>query len=459
MKTRMLFHLPVQKRIRVGIILVLVSILTIVPGYIQADNESESNQTIFTAGVIKKVYANGLTLLIKPNNDNDVVAINLLTRMGPLYEPPSQKGISSLMQRCLLYGGTTYRNLPTIYQELESVGAVWEYSSSFDYGNIWFKVTRPGLDKTLEVLIDIIHNPRFNMEDLKTGKNEKIQKIKTWGDQPFNMVSLVFSKSFYGDHPYSWLVEGSIESLDLIERDDLMEWYKKIYIPNNMVFTVVGNVNPDKIIKKFADAFGKMKKGKLPEKSSQPTPALDRDLVIINPKNIQGAYLFLGYPAPNVLSNDRPVMELINSIMSKRLYSELRDKRGLAYVIGSSYQQMVGPSNIFAIMVTPPEYYQVAREGIVNEFKRFCDEPVSSSELQAAKKYLKGSFVMSQETGAAQGRLLGIFELLGHGYKYADKYPELIEAVTPEDIQRVARKYFNYYVLAVVAPEGSIRKQ
>lgn len=79
-------------------------------------------------------------------------------------------------------------------------------------------------------------------------------------------------------------------------------------------------------------------------------------------------------------------------------------------------------------------------------------------ELQAAKKYLKGTFVMSQETSAAQGGILGVFEILGYGYKYVDHYPELIEKVTPEDVQRVARKYFDHQVLAVIAPEGLIEK-
>jgi zinc protease len=448
------------KSIRISLVLCLITIMMVIPRYAQAlkQNGLEADQTSFTQNVIKKVYPNGLTLLIKPNYDSDVVALNLLVGIGRLYETPSQKGISSLMQRCLINGGTAHRELYMIYDELESVGASWGSAAFSDCGIVWSRVTKPGLDKTLEVFFDIISNPRFNEGDLETGKNEKIQRVKTLEDQPSNTVFSVFNKCFYGNHPYSWLVEGSIETIGSLKRDDLIEWYIKTYIPNNMVFTVVGNVNPDEIIKKFEDVFGKMKKGRLPKKSSQPMPVLEKDIVFHQPQNIRGAYLVIGYPAPNARSKDAPVMDLIAVTLSNRLYSELRDKRGLVYHASSSYQTMVGPSAITGITVTAPENYSMVLDGIVTEFKKICDEPVSSLELQAAKKYRKGIFIMSQGTSAVQGEIMGVFELMGYGYKYVDLYPELIEKVTPEDIQRVAQKYFKHYVLAVVAPEGSIEE-
>ncbi|NLW47828.1 MAG: insulinase family protein [Firmicutes bacterium] len=448
------------KSVRISLVLCLITIMMVIPRYAQAlkKNGLEADQTSFTQNVIKKVYPNGLTLLIKPNYDSDVVALNLLVGIGQLYETPSQKGISSLMQRCLIYGGTAHRELYTIYEELESVGASWGSAASSDYGTVWSRVTKPGLNKVLEVFFDIIRNPRFNEGDLETGKGEKIQRVKTLEDQPSNTVFSVFDKCFYGNHPYSWPVEGSIETISSLKRDDLIEWYRKTYIPNNMVFTVVGNVNPAEIIKKFEDVFGKMKKGRLPKKSSQPMPVLEKDIVFHQPQNIQGAYLVLGYPAPSARSKDAPVMDLIAVTLSNRLYSELRDKRGLVYHASSSYQTMVGPSAITGITVTAPENYSMVRDGIIAEFKKFCDEPVSPLELQAAKKYCKGIVTMSQGTSAVQGEIVGAFELLGYGYKYVDLYPELIEKVTPEDIQRVARKYFKHYVLAVVAPEGSVEE-
>lgn len=414
-----------------------------------------------TANVIKKVFPNGLTLLIKPARDHELVAVNLYARMGTLYEAPDQIGISALMQRCLLYGGTTSREPHIIYRGLEKVGAHWNSGSGADCGNVWMTVTKPGFYRALDFYFDLILHPQFAEWDVEIGKKESIERLKGIDDHPFNTVSILFSQGFYGEHPYGRLIIGSEETIASLTREDLVAWHEKIYIPNNMVFTVVGNVDPEEVITEFEKAFGRMKKGRLPRRTTKKSPALKEDKLLYQPREVEGAYLILGYPAPNCLQKDAPVMEVLNNIlgasgMGNRLYTELRDKRGLAYIIGSSYQQMVGPSLVNAFMITAPENFQVAREGIVAEFKRFCEEPVSTIELENMKKWLKGTFVMGQETTAAQGRLLGMYEILGYGYDYADRYLSLIDAVTPEDIQRVAKKYFNHYLLAVLAPEGTI---
>lgn len=452
-----------KKRTRFSLVLGVLILLTIFPGYLLASGEEEVRpaQASLTANVIRKVFPNGLTLLIKPNHDHDLITVNLYARMGTLYEAPDQKGISNLMQRCLLYGGTTSREAHIVYHGLEKVGAHWNSGCGMDCGNVWMTVTKSGFYRALDFYFDLILRPQFAESDLAVGKKEKIEQLMTRDEEPFNTVSILFSKGFFGEHPYSWLTIGSVATIESLSGKDLLEWHKKIYIPNNMVFTVVGNVEPKEVITEFDKAFSKMKRGKLPQESSQSIPVLEEDLVFYQPRDVVGAYLILGYPAPSDLQDDGPAMDVLNSLlgaggMGNRLYSELREKQGLVYIIQSSYQQMVGPSSIIAVTLTAPDKYQIVREGIVNEFKRFCEELVSAVELENTKKWLKGTFVMGQETTAAQGSLMEVYELLGYGYDYPDKYLSLIEAVTPEDIQRVAKKYFNHYVLAVLAPEGTI---
>jgi zinc protease len=444
---------------------VFIIMSSIIPSYAKdaLKTESRTNETSITTNVIKKVFTNGLTVLVKPNYDREIVAVNLFARMGPLYESPEQKGISAFMQRILFKGGTDTRNLTQINNELEALGASRNSVSFSDYGYVSLMATKSNLDKALDIYLDVIRNPLFLEWEVENNKKEVMQEFKVFEDQPFNVASLVFNNSFYGDHPYNGLIGGNIETISALRRKDILEWYRKIYIPSNMVITVVGDVDSTEVIKRFQNTFGKLPKGKLPKISTMPIPKLEKEVVTYQPKNIQGAFMILGYPAPSQLSNDAPAMDILNTIlggggMGNRLFTELRDKRGLAYYVGSSYQPMVGPTAIIAAMVTAPENYRMAHEGIVAEFKRFCDEPISIEELQAAKKYLKGTFIMSQETSAAQGMLLGLFELLGYGYKYINQYPELIDKVTEKDIQRVAQKYFNHYVLAVVAPEGSIEE-
>lgn len=444
---------------------VFIIMSSIIPSYAKdaLKTESRTNKTSITTNVVKKVFINGLTVLVKPSYEREIVAVNLFARMGPLYESPEQKGISAFMQRILFKGGTNTRNLTQINNELEALGASRNSVSFSDYGYVSLTVTKSNLDKALDIYLDVICNPLFSEWEVNNNKKEVMQEFKVFEDQPFNVASLAFNNSFYGTHPYSGLIGGSVETISAIKREDILAWYKKIYVPNNMVITVVGNVDPKIIFKKFENTFSKLPKGKLPKISSTPIPKLEKNVVTYQPKNIQGAFMILGYPSPSVLSDDAPAMDILNTIlggggMGNRLFTELRDKRGLAYYVGSSYQPLIGPTAIIAAMITAPENYRMAHDGIVTEFKRFCDEPVSIEELQDAKKYIKGTFLMSQETSAAQGMLLGLFELLGYGFKYIDQYPELIDKVTEKDIQQVAQKYFNHYVLAVVAPEGSIEE-
>jgi predicted Zn-dependent peptidase len=153
-----------------------------------------------------------------------------------------------------------------------------------------------------------------------------------------------------------------------------------------------------------------------------------------------------------------PAMALIDELLTTRLYAELRDKRGLAYVVNSSFIPRVGPSNIMAFMVTDPPKHQEARAGIVREFKRLQEEPVGPAELDAAKAAFRGSCIMSMETGIDRGRTLGIYELGKGDYGYADMILKASAEVRPKDIQRVAKNYFDHYALAVIAPQGSIEE-
>jgi predicted Zn-dependent peptidase len=440
----------------------LIAMSFVIPVYAKEDTKkTETNlvQTSITTNVIRKVFANGLVLLIKPNPGREIVSVNLLARMGPLYEPPERKGISSFMQRILFKGGTNTRNLTQINNELEALGATRNSESFSDYGNVALTVARSNLDKALDIYLDVIRNPIFLEWEVEDNKKEVIQEFISFTDQPFNRVSLEFNNRFYGDHPYSGFIGGSKETITKLTREDIIAWYKKIYIPNNMVITVVGDVDPKVIIEKFEECFGKLSKGRLPIVSSKLIPPLEKDLAALQIQNVQGAFMIIGYSAPSILSRDVPAMDIVSNIlggggMGNRLFLELRDKQGIAYYVGSAYQPRVGPTAIIAAIVTAPQNFRIARDGIIKEFKRLINEPVPDEELRAAKKYAKGIFTMSQESGADQGERLALFELCGYGYQYVDRYPDLIDKVTAKDIQQMAKKYFDHYVLAVVAPEG-----
>lgn len=406
--------------------------------------------------IVKQVLDNGLTLVIKPNPANEVVSVQALIRMGGIYEPQSKRGLSKLMQQVLLKG-TVSRNAKEIVLETESVGASIDAGlADSGYGSVSLKTTLAGYEQSLPVFLDILKNPTFPAQEFTKEKQFMLQQLTATNDNPANTAYLNFRTLFYGDYPVGMKPEEIAKTVSLLTRDDLVAWYQRTYIPNNMVISIVGNVDPKRMSKIFQDAFGGWTKGKEPAITSAIMPSLDQNLQIIKTRDSQALFMILGYPAPDIFSGDYPAMEVINYIlggdMGSRLFVELRDKKGLAYNVSTEYYPSNYPSNIFAFIATAPQNYNLAREGIVAEFQRMTTELVPPLELRNAKQAIKGSFLMSHETNAAQGSYLGSFELLGLGYQYDQTYPGLIDKVTAEDVQRVARKYFGHYVLSVLSP-------
>lgn len=423
----------------------------------QADKTIVNNAVKKPApAIIKQVLDNGLVLVIKPNPANEVVSVQALVRMGAIYEPQDKRGISKLMQQVLLKGTTT-RSAKEIVLVTESVGASIDAGlADSGYGNVSLKTTLAGFEQSLPVFLDILKNPAFPPQEFAKEKQLMIQQLTTSNDHPAAAAYLNFRSLFYGGYPVGMKPEEIAKRVSELTRDDLLAWYQKIYIPNNMVISIVGKVDPERITKIFRDAFGEWPKGQTPAITTATIPLLDQDRSIINTRDSQALFMILGYPAPDIFSKDYPVMMVINYIlggdMGSRLFVELRDKKGLAYNVSTDYYPSNYPSNIYAFMATAPRNYHTAREAILQEFRRLTTETVPLEELKNAKQAIKGSFLMSHETNAGQGRYLGSYELLGLGYQYDLTYTGLIDNVTVEDIQRVAKKYFGYYVLSVLSP-------
>lgn len=406
--------------------------------------------------IIKKVFDNGLTLLVKPNPANEVVAVSVYLRMGSLYERRDQAGISVLTHR-VETRGTSTRNAWEIALETESVGATIKAVTGFDYGLVTLTTTTIGLEKGLAVLLDILQNPVFPQDQLEKERKILLDQIAAREDQPFDTAFIAFMEAFYGNHPYAMLPSGSAKVVQKLSRDDLLAWRRKVYVPNNMVISIVGKVDPQAMVEIFNNTLGKLPSGEVPAKQTADLTARVIDRPVFKQRKSEALFMVLGYPAPDLLSKDAPAMEVLNGLlgadMSSRLFVELREKQGLAYSVSSDFQKMNGPSCIYCFMATAPENYQTARDGIMAQFERLMREDVPAKELVATKRYIKGRYLMGHETNLDQANIMGQYELMGLGYEYDFKYPKLIDKVSAGDIRRLAKQYFQHYTLAVVAAE------
>jgi zinc protease len=418
-------------------------------------SRSQSTNTRVTATqIVKTVLPNGLTFLVKPTAANEVVALHLLVRSGPLYETREQRGISALTQQVLIRGSKS-RNAREIALATESIGAELTAGLGSGYGYVSLKTTTGGWDTALNILLELIREPKFPAGEFTKEQKMLTASLAAREDQPFVAAYFQFMELFYAGHPYGVKTADLIATVQKLTRDDLVAWYRKVYIPQNMVISIVGKVDPAAIRQRLAATLGKLPAGKPPQITETASARPDQDVLEFKQRATQGLFLVLGYPAPALNTRDSLAMDVLNRILGggseARLYTEVREKRGLAYTIYTGYEKRTDGAHLCAIMATAPQNYQAVRDQVVQEFQRLAKQPVTAGELAQAKQALRGSYLMRHETNAAQSLILGSCELNGLGYEYDQKYPQLLQQVTAADIKRVARKYFLHYTMGVVA--------
>ena len=407
---------------------------------------------------IRKVtFENGLVVLTKPSEANDIVAVEVLLRMGPLYERDEEAGLSDITQRLLLKG-TESRTAEELAEEIESLGAKLSSGAFREYGYISLLATKDRWKEALELLFDVVLHPKFPEDEVEQEKQMALKRIKARRDRLLTRAVDLMREAFYGQHPHHKPVLGYPETVSKFSREEVVGWYRKFYVPNNMVLAAVGNFPEGEFLKEVEENLADLPEGPLPEPAPGQVPGREESSETFEQRESRAVWAAFGYPAPSVSDRDFAALEVLDAIlggaMDSRLFVSVRDERGLAYQIGSSYIAMEGPSLFLIYLGTRPERFEEAKEVVLGEVERMVEEQVPEEELEAAKTYIKGTFLMSQERNMDQASLLARYELTGLGYRFVEVYPELIDAVTAEDVLRAARRYLSGpYVLGAVVPE------
>ncbi|MGB9628113.1 MAG: M16 family metallopeptidase, partial [Thermodesulfobacteriota bacterium] len=237
----------------------------------------------------------------------------------------------------------------------------------------------------------------------------------------------------------------------------LREYYQKIVVPENMVLTIVGDVNLTQVLSYVKKEFGGLpKKGiALPQISIEPFPKEVKKREVFKKK--EQAHFVLGFPGLTLKNKDRYALEVLDSALSGqggRLFFELRDKESLAYALGFTASPNLDPGYIAVYMGTHPDKLNRAIEGVLRELKKVKEEGLTEDEVERAKRYLIGNFEIGLQTNGAQANLISLDELYGIGFDHYQHYAQEIQKVKKEDVDRVAREYFRLeaYTLAIIRP-------
>ncbi len=404
----------------------------------------------------KYELSNGSTLLLTPNQVNDIVAVSIFSKGGELTE--AIPGTADLTASVLTKGTKKYSSLE-LAQFLEDNGIKVVPSANADSFNITVLTTKNEYDKTLDILNEVINNAALDDYEIEKARTDKLNAIKKSKDIPLNLAIDNYKTYIFENTPYSISNKILEKTLPQITQEDIKAYYDKAFFPQNVVISINGNVDKEKTINEFTKIFNN-KNGEKFDYSKYSIPSLkEGKKITTSVKDLKTDWIIIGWQTPGVLSRkDYATLQVIDSLlgagMSSRLFKNLRDKDGLAYQLGSQYSPNVLKGAFIVYIGTNPENLNYAQSRMLEEVFRLKKEFVGSKELQEAKDKLLGHYIIGQETNLDKATTIGWFEASGRGYKFDDQYAQLINSVTESDIIEAANKYFNNnYVLSIVKPD------
>lgn len=395
--------------------------------------------------VVQRELANGLRLLIVEHHELPVADFVLVINTGGEADPPGRTGLASLTA-ALLDDGTHTRSALDIAEQIGFLGIQLGTGSGWDASRIVLSTPTAQLDSALALFADITLNPAFSAEELERLRQERLTQLLQLRDRPPVIADMAYNVIVFGDeHPYGRPLFGTPPSVEAITRDDLRRFYATHYRPNNAVLIIVGAVQPDEIEQRVRDAFGGWERADVPRaRLSAPAPAPAGTLYLIDkPGAPQSSFRLGGVGVARSTADYFPIL-VMNTILggsfTSRLNTNLRETRGYTYGARSMFdmRREAGP------FVATAEIVATKTDSALIEFMRELRgmrETVPADEVSKAKQYLQLQQPAQFETTrdiAARLVPLAVFDL---PLDYFNHYVRRVEAVTPQDVQRVARQY------------------
>ncbi len=402
--------------------------------------------------------SNGMTLYLLEDHELPVFDISGIVKTGTIYDPIDKIGLALICASVMRSGGTVSRDPDALNEELESMAASVEIGMSPEYGSVSLSTMAEDIEKGLEIFADVLRNPAFREDKLDLRKQQAIEAIRRRNDNPIQLAWRNFSAILYGkEHPFGWYSE--IETVESITVEDLMTFHSKYYHPNNIMLSITGDFETEQLIKQLEKVFAgwimnDIDYPDIPEVESTYIPSVNHIQ-----KDLPQTTMLIGHLGIKRTPDfpDFFALSVMNDILGEggftsRLMKQVREKHGLAYMVGSlmSTSLYTNPGEWFAYCGSSSEKTAQAMSLIIDIIREIREKPVSDEELQLTKDSLINSFVFGFESSSQIA-----FQQMMLAYRKFDPdflktYTDNIAKVTAEDVQAVAEKYLHPDGLTIV---------
>jgi len=408
-------------------------------------------------GFVRHVLPNGITVVAAENYSVPHFNVNIFFNAGLRYEPKGKIGVSNLMADYLMEGVRGYTTPDKLSEYIDWHG----YNVSTSGGNNTVSLDGTFLSMDIEAGIDLLarlaFEPTFPRESLDRLKERALMKLQADANQWSSDAFYYYRNVYFGDHPYSNNPTGTPETIVALTRDDVVNFHRMFMQPNNAVIGIAGPMPVDEIIALAEKYFGKKRGSDINFPTAPPPPVRTEEEQHIKTTNRGQITLMIGFPAPNIYSEERfalPVMQGFLSGMRGRLHRELRGTRDLVYLVWGS--NFLGPeAGTFYVMTqTSPENYDTVKAVILHEIERVKMGDFDEQDLARSRATIREGFYRGRQEQENHVFSAALNELYGLGFDYEYQYLENIDQVTKEDIVDFANKYLNNPVTVLLAPDG-----
>lgn len=400
--------------------------------------------------------SNGIVILIRQNTSNSSVVVSGNLPAGGLLDPDEKLGLGDFTAAALMRG-THYRSFTEIYDTLESAGASLGFTGGTHLVSFNGKALSEDLGTLLHLLAEALRHPIFPEDQINRLRTQLLTSLAIRSQDTAEVASLTFDQIVYQNHPYSRPEEGYPETVQTIERDDLVEFHRQFYGPQDMMIAIVGDVYPKYATEQVQQVFEDWQNPQRPAipalPALQPLACVTTRSVVM-PEKFQSD-LLMGAAGPPRNSANFLAASLGNNILGQfgmmgRIGKAVREEAGLAYSAGSSLSGGLGPGPWEISAGVSPALVDQATELIFKELRRFTSEPVSGEELTDSQENFIGRLPISLESNAGVASALVNLERHQLGLDYYLRYPDSIRSITREQILHAAQQYLNPDHIAVV---------
>ncbi len=398
----------------------------------------------------RHVLPNGLTVLTEKMPHLRSVSIGVWIRTGSRDESAQWNGISHFIEH-MLFKGTAHRSAEDIARQVDSIGGNLDAFTAKECICFSAKVLDEHMPVAMEIVSDLVLNPVFDTKDIARERGVIVEEIKMDQDNPDYLVHEIFTENFWKDHALGKPILGTRETVRAFDRPVVHGCWAERFVPNNMVISAAGNIEPAEFAELVTKQFQHMKAGTNGSHGTPPKAA--PRITLRNKKALEQVQICLGVPSYPIAHERRFVSYVLNTLlgggMSSRLFQNIREKQGLAYSIYSDLNPYRDTGCLAVYAGTSRESALKVVESVVAEFRNLRGVPVPAEELRRAKDQLKGSLMLSLESSMARMSNLARQEMYFDRFYDMDETIRSIEEVTAEDVQQQAQEFFRSELIAV----------